>query len=76
MVEHRGTFQKGLMQMKTTMACSDHRDFFEYHGNTEIERIRKKGDNIIARDWLVFDTVDEAMEYFNDKKSQLVRYSN
>jgi hypothetical protein len=54
----------------------NYREFFEYHGNTEIERIRKKGDKIIEHDWLVFNSVDEAMEYFNDKYSQSTRYYN
>lgn len=41
-------------------------DCYEYHGNTTIERIRKKGDVTISRDWLIFDSVEEAFDYYND----------
>ncbi len=36
-------------------------------GNTEIERIRNQGKNTIRRYWIIFDTVEEAMEFFNDQ---------
>lgn len=45
---------------------TDYQDHFEYFGNTEIERIRKQGEKTIRHDWIIFDTVDEAMEFFND----------
>ena len=51
--------------MKNKPATSRCRDLYEYHGNTEVKRIRKKGDAVISRDWLVFDSVDEAMEFYN-----------
>ncbi len=41
-------------------------EFYEYHGNTSIERVRKKGGVTILRDWIIFDTVEEAAEYFNN----------
>ncbi len=44
-----------------------HHDFFEYYGNTEIVRIRQQNGATVRRDWLIFDSVDEAMEYFNTK---------
>lgn len=41
-------------------------EYFEYHGNTVIERIRKQpGDNVL-RDWILFDSVEEAADYFNE----------
>ena len=43
---------------------TDYHDHFEYFGNTEIERIRKQGEKTIRHDWIIFDTVDEAMEFF------------
>jgi hypothetical protein len=43
-----------------------YREYFEYHGNTIIERTVKQFDHVIRRDWLLFDTVEEAEEYFND----------
>ena len=53
---------------------TDYHDFFEYFGNTEIERIRKHGDNTIQHDWLNFDSVGEAMEYFNDNCGKYIGY--
>ena len=41
-------------------------DHYEYHGSTTIERRRKKGTLTIWRDWIIFDSVEEAAEYFND----------
>ncbi|NNK85162.1 MAG: hypothetical protein HKO91_06395 [Desulfobacterales bacterium] len=42
---------------------TDYQDYFEYFGNTEIERIRKQGEKTIRHDWIIFDSVDEAMEF-------------
>ncbi len=42
-------------------------DFYEYHGNTEVVRIRHHWGKIVRQDWIVFNTVEEAMEYFNTK---------
>ncbi len=42
-----------------------YQECFEYHGNTAIERVRKKGRKTISREWILFDTVEEAQEYFN-----------
>lgn len=44
----------------------DYHDLFEYHGNTTIEFVRKKYDVIIKRDWILFDSIEEAADYFND----------
>jgi hypothetical protein len=37
---------------------------FEYHGNTAVERIQKKAGKFVRRDWLYFDSVEEAEDYF------------
>jgi hypothetical protein len=42
-------------------------DSYEYHGGTFIEQIRRQADVIIWRDWIMFDSVEEATEYFNDQ---------
>ena len=60
--------------MRKNELYADYHDFYEYFGNTEIERIRKQGDKTIRHDWLMFDSVDEAMEYFNDKCGEFVGY--
>jgi len=44
----------------------DYYDCYEYHGNTMIELTRKQNGNTIWRDWILFDSVEEATEYFND----------
>ena len=49
-------------------------DFYEYHGNTEILRIRKKYGTIIRKDWIVFNSTDEAMDHFNNKCGEDIGY--
>jgi len=51
--------------MKTSEMYRTYQDVFEYHGNTEIERIRSKRGRTVRRDWLMFDSVEEAMAFFN-----------
>jgi len=51
--------------MKKIEFHQNYQEKFEYHGNTAIERIRKRGRIVIAKDWLLFDTVEDAAEYFN-----------
>lgn len=46
---------------------ADYQDYFEYHGNTAIEWTRKQRGITIRRDWIIFDSVEEAVEYFNDE---------
>jgi len=53
--------------MKKNPFYSRYRDFYTYHGHTEIERVRKRGDTVVSRDWLVFDSVEEAMDFFNEQ---------
>jgi hypothetical protein len=43
-----------------------YQDCYEYHGNTMIERIRKEAGRTIKRDWILFDSVEEAQEFFNN----------
>jgi hypothetical protein len=49
--------------MRKHQLYTDYQDYFEYFGNTEIERIRKQGEKTIRHDWIIFDSVDEAMEF-------------
>lgn len=53
--------------MRTQEIYTDYHDHFEYFGNTEIKRIRMQGEKVIKHDWIMFDSVDAAMEYFNDR---------
>ena len=51
--------------MKKHVSYPAYYDFYEYHGNTQILRIRKQGKKTLRKDWLSFNTVEEAMDYFN-----------
>lgn len=42
-------------------------EYLEYHGNTSILRIRKYPRNVVLKQWLLFDSVEEAMDYFNSE---------
>lgn len=44
-------------------------EYFEYHGNTVIEHVKKMGGITISRNWLLFDSVAEAQEFFNEKNA-------
>jgi len=61
-------------KMRKNELYTDYHDFYEYFGNTEIERIRKQGDKTIRHDWLIFDSADDAMEYFNNKCGEFIGY--
>ncbi|MEE8398595.1 MAG: hypothetical protein V3S89_06295 [Desulfobacterales bacterium] len=45
---------------------SDYQSYYEYHGNTTIEITRKRGGITVKHDWLLFDTVEEAQDFFHD----------
>ena len=52
--------------MTRDISYPDYYDSYEYHGGTTIEQTRRQDGAIIWRDWIIFDTVEEAAEYFND----------
>jgi len=52
--------------MTRTNSYSDYYDCYEYHGSTTIEMTRRQNGTTIWRDWIIFDSVEEATEYFND----------
>lgn len=58
--------------MKRRNESSRFRDLYEYHGNTEVERVRKRDNRVVSRDWVIFDTVEEAMEYFNSQNADFL----
>jgi hypothetical protein len=41
-------------------------EFYEYFGGTTILRTRRIADETVRHDWLLFDTVEAAFEFFND----------
>ena len=46
---------------------SDCQNYYEYHGNTMVEITMKKAGIIIKHDWIFFDTVEEAQDFFHDQ---------
>ena len=44
----------------------DYQDYYEYHGNTSVEMTRKQAGITIKRDWILFDSVEEAQKFFYD----------
>jgi len=39
-------------------------EFFEYHGNTTVERVQTRAGRPISREWIIFDSVEEAQDFF------------
>ena len=61
--------------MRKNELHTEYHNFYEYFGNTEmIERIRKQGDKTIRHDWLIFNSTDGAMDYFNERCGEFVGY--
>jgi succinyl-CoA synthetase alpha subunit len=51
--------------MTRQLTCEAYDDFYEYHGNTVIEHTRTQAGETVWRDWIIFDSVEEAVDYFN-----------
>ena len=51
--------------MTGQIAYQDYLETYEYHGNVAIERIRLQ-DGTVEREWLLFDSTEEAVEFFNE----------
>ena len=43
-------------------------EYLEYHGSTIVERILVVSDGSPRRDWLLFDTVEEAEDFYNENR--------
>ncbi len=44
----------------------NHIEYYEYHGGTTIELTRKNDSETIQQDWIMFDSIEAAFEYFNN----------
>jgi len=44
----------------------DYQNCYEYHGNTSVEMTRKQDGVTTKRDWILFDSVEEAQDFFNN----------
>ena len=42
----------------------DHDDVYEYHGATTVVLTRRSGQHVIQREWLLFDSVEDAQDFF------------
>lgn len=45
----------------------DFMDLFEYYGTSEIVRIRKRNGRPVRQDWLIFESAEQALVYFNTR---------
>jgi len=61
-----GNQRMGAKNMTKHIYNPDYDECYEYHGNTTIELTRKQGEITVWRDWITFDTVEEASVYFNE----------
>jgi hypothetical protein len=41
-------------------------EYYEYHGGTTIELTRKSDSETVQQDWIMFDSIEAALEYFNN----------
>jgi hypothetical protein len=56
--------QGGAMDQQ--IVYPDYQEAFEYHGNTTVEVTRRRGGRVIWKDWLIFDSVEEAFTYYSE----------
>ena len=52
--------------MQTAAVPMDYDDAYEYHGSTTIEVTRRLFGRVVWKDWLIFDSVEEARTYFDE----------
>ncbi len=55
--------------MLLSNALAPEQEYFEYHGSTIVERIQVVNGIAPQRDWLLFDTVEEAADYYNENQA-------
>jgi hypothetical protein len=60
------TLTERMVLMTQAEFLTDYQEIFEYHGNTSVERVRKRGNSVLLRDWIFFDSVEEAEAFFHD----------
>jgi hypothetical protein len=54
------------MEMTRHEVYPDYHESYEYHGSTAVEITRKQGRTTIKQDWILFDSVEEALDFFYD----------
>jgi hypothetical protein len=53
--------------MESAALTRDVRDCFEYYGHTAVTHLRKRGRRTVWREWVLFDSVDEAREFYHQQ---------
>jgi hypothetical protein len=59
------TAKKEDLLMTQQVTYSTYQEVYEYHGNTDIVVTRKQAGNTVWRDWILFDSAEEASDYFH-----------
>lgn len=52
--------------MDRIIAYPDYQEAVEYHGSTTVEVTRRRAGRIVWKDWLIFDSVEEALAFYNE----------
>ena len=55
--------------MRLIETLSREQECFEYYGSTIVERIQRHRGTVQNRDWLLFDTVEEAEDFYNENRA-------
>lgn len=59
-------YRKGEVAMTRLTTYPTHDDVYEYFGGTTIQWTRRKADETVWQDWLLFDSIEAALEFFNE----------
>ena len=59
--------------METEQMARSEKSYLEYHGSTIVERIQVAAGEVPVRDWLLFDTVEEAADFYNENRTEVQR---
>jgi hypothetical protein len=52
--------------MTHQLTSTEYEDAYEYHGCTTISVTRRRAGSTVWRDWLIFDSVEEAAAFFHE----------
>jgi hypothetical protein len=52
--------------MDQQIGYPDYQEALEYHGSTTVEVTRRCGGRVVWKDWLIFDSVEEALAFYSE----------
>lgn len=55
--------------MHVSNAPVTEREYLEYHGSTIVERVQRASGMLPRREWLLFDSVEEAAAFYNENRT-------